>query len=334
MLYLNKIFFPVGIFALLCCAPLFPIQAAENWSLGVAPQTTLAQYQNSERRNTLFSYGLFLNADYLDSGGLKFGYNFTNVDPKAGYPDIEETSVSVSGRYVYYTDSLGGKLGIRLDWYDIESRNKLSSVSTVSLSKKGRSQSRTIEVVVTDKTNVGFVQIDFSNFSDTFYADIGYADSAYDYANNNEPDTASLPDNTIKQLTLTLGFAFNNRYDWLQSRGYYIRAQHPTSAGGELTNNAIEFKWRHWFKPNAPFNVHSSLVKWVFGKRLFAVDPDSYSVYSIADRQIGSIAAGADWDVGDRINFLLLVGYDRYENLGDENKYSSRYVYGGLNVKW
>jgi hypothetical protein len=128
--------------------------------------------------------------------------------------------------------------------------------------------------------------------------------------------------------------AFNDSYDLLQTRFYFIRLDHGDNTGGVDHSNALEFKWLHWFQPNAPLNINSSLVKLLAGKRLYPVDPDAATTYSISDLQTSSVAAGLDWKLGELSKIFLLIGYDHYDNPQINDTYSTRYIFGSLLFNW
>ncbi|KPJ92295.1 MAG: hypothetical protein AMJ53_09660 [Gammaproteobacteria bacterium SG8_11] len=311
-------------------AAMNPVSAANDWSLGISPQVLLMQYDDSTLRDNLRSFGLFATADYLDKGGLKLGYNFATVNGRANNPDVDESVWFLSGRYVHFSDTLTGKLGFRLDGYAVTDKTKIKSLSDES--GMGHNQGGSVIETLTDDIGVIYAQLDYMNYAEQLYADIGYASSDYNYEQSAE--FVSAQDNQVQQFTATGGFAFNNRYDWLQARLYFINLEHGNNTDGVNQSNAVEFKWLHWFKPNALLNIHSSFVKLLAGKRLFPVDPDSYTTYSIADMQTGSAAAGLEWKIGAQSKFFLLIGYDKFENLVIDDKYSATYVFGSVSLNW
>jgi len=309
-----------------------PVIAADSWTFGASPQLLVGQFNDSQQRDALSGYGVLLSADYLDKSGIKFGYNSQTVYGTAGFPDIEETSLYASGHYLHYSDFLGGKMGLRLDGYSIDDQSRFPA--TGGGTGMGKKPPRASSGTLTDTIKSLYGQLNYINFAGTFYADLGYARSTYDYENNVQTTLMSFRDNTVSQFTATAGFALNNRYDWLQSRAYFIRLEHGDNTAGVTQSNALELKWLHWFKPNSFLHTHSSIVKLVLGKRAFPVDPDAQTAYSIADLQTGSVAAGLNWVVSDQGKFLLLAGYDRYENPAIADKYSARYIFGSLSFKW
>jgi hypothetical protein len=325
-MFFSKIRLRSVLAALMSLISVNAVNAADSWTFGVTPQLLLGRYSDSQQRDSLTGYGVLLNADYLDKSGIYFGYSSQTVNGNSGFPDIQETSLYLSGRYTHYSDSFGGKLGVRMDGYNIDDQTDSSTTSGGTGKSMGKTQPGSSFFSLNDKTRVFYAQLDFMNFANTFYADLGYARSHYDYE--------TLQDNNVAQFTATAGFALNNRYDWLQSRGYFIRLEHGDNTAGVTQSNALELKWLHWFKPGFFLRTHSSIVKLVLGKRLFPVDPDAQTTYSIADLQTGSVAAGMDWKLWEQGTFLLLVGYDRYENPAIEDKYQSRYLFSSFSFKW
>ena len=307
-----------------------PAYAVDSWSMSVTPQVLAARYSDSTLRNSMLALGVFAKADYLEKGSLALGYNFTSVVGTAGNPDIDESSWYASGRYVRYSDTLAGKLGIRLDGYAIKDQTKIEQPGNDTGMGHNQGQGGSSVITLTDDVGVIYGQLDYVNYGDRFYADVGYARSEYDYELNAIPYL----DNTVQQFTTAAGLALNNHYDYLQTRIYLIRLKHGDNTNGMKQSNALEFKWLHWYKANALLNTHSSFIKVVTGKRLFPVDPDAAVTYSIADLQTTSASAGLDWKIGENGKLLFVVGYDRYENLNISDKYSQQYLYSSFALTW
>jgi hypothetical protein len=330
MYWLSTIFFSLA----LPIVTIHSARAAGNWTLGVTPQLLMTQYSGSEERDTMTAYGLFAKADYLDKGGLTLGYNFTSVNGKSQNPDIDEDAWYLSGRLIRYSDLLAGKLGLRLDGYDITDKYKISIATPAVIVRRRRPiPAGTTTATFTDNVSVVYAQLDYTNYGDRFYADIAYAASDYNY----DAD-AELRDNKVQQFTTTASMAFNNRYDLLQTRFYFIHLDHGDNTDGSTSSSAVEFKWLRWYKPNALLNINSSMVKLVTGKRLYPVDPDAAATYSISDVQTSSAAAGLDWKLGEQSKFFLLAGYDQYErpafNGEPSDKYSTLYLFGSVSLNW
>jgi len=303
-------------------------RGSDDWTIGITPQVLWMQYNDSVQRNTLLSYGLSAKADYLEKASLTVAYNITSVEGKTSYPDIDESAWYLSGRLVRYSDFMVGKLGLRVDGYSITDKTKFFEPGD-GAGNMGHGQSGN-STTYTDDVRAYYVQLDYTNYAERFYADFGYAYSDFQYQLNTPP----YQNNTVQQFTTAAGMAMNNRYDWVITRIYFIGLEHSENTGGIRNTASVEFKWLHWFKPNALFNVHSSLLKILAGKRLFAVDPDAAAAYSIADMQTSSVAGGLDWEIGEQSKLFILLGYDRYEDPRINNEYSARYVFSSVSINW
>jgi hypothetical protein len=302
--------------------------AGEIWSVKLTPQILLANYSGSERRDSMLSYGAFISADYLDSGGVTFGYNQTDVEGKNRTdPDIDESVFYISGKYHYFPGVLPGKLTFRLDAYSVEDKSTTTQTVGGGGGMGGRvitSSSSFIDDITAWQTLVAFI-----NYEQTYYLDLGYAYSSYDY----DADSG-LSDNTVYQFTPTVGFAWNERYDWLQARGYFIFLDHGDNTDDKSTSQAVEFKWTHWFEPDALLHLHNATATLLAGNRLFPIDPDAAAIYSVTDYQNSSASVALRWHPTEQTYVMLMGGYDRYTNLDINNDYSSFYGYANLSFNW
>lgn len=164
-------------------------------------------------------------------------------------------------------------------------------------------------------------QVSFLSFDKQLYLDMGYADSGY---------ARGLK---VKQLTPTVGFAFNQQSDWLQLRGYFIRSSERTRTQGEKNTKALEAKLIHYCI-DCLVNLDEVTASVLFGQRVFAVDGDSGSVYNLADIQRGAISLGGTWKLSGGWSAQLFGGVGRYENKTIDDKYDNRYVYLGVSKEW
>ncbi len=89
----------------------------------------------------------------------------------------------------------------------------------------------------TDNIIAGYAEISFIDYTEKYYFDLGYAVSSYNY-----DATDVSRDNDIQQFTPTVGMAFNEGYDWLQARGYFIQLQHGDNTNNQTSSNAIELQ--------------------------------------------------------------------------------------------
>ncbi|WP_455205851.1 hypothetical protein [Kaarinaea lacus] len=303
------------------------INAAESWTFTLTPQWLTANYKDSEQRDSMQNLGVFLQADYLDDGGITFGLNQNEVKGNNGNPDISETVFYASLHYHHFYDAVRGKLIFRVDGYLAEDKTEI----TIPGDNGGGMPNRTPDTIIsyTDDINAIDGRIAYTNFAESLYLDLGYAYSSYQY------DAQSpLLEQKIYQITPTLGFALNDRFEWLQVRGYFIQLDHGANSNGETDSAAVELKWTHYYGPQTFLNLHSSSLQAVAGDRLYAIDPDSASIYSISDKQTGSISMALNWRLDEKLKFMILFGYDEYQSLTIANSYNSQYFYANLSYKW
>ena len=316
--------------------------ASNSWTFAFIPQTWYGSYQDSLTRDAILSYGLFTSADYLEKGGVTFGYNRSSVSGKSGTadivgPDIEEAAVFLSGHYSAFPDALPGKLTFRLDGYSVEDKSTITETTVIpGGGMGGNDRVMSTSTTYTDNIVAGLFQISFSNYVETYYVDIGYAASSYDY------DAADvMRDNDVQQFTPTAGFAFNESSDWLQARAYIIRLQHGDNTNQKTSSNAVELQWTHWYQAQAFLGLDSIGINGVIGERISAVNPDAGEIYSLSDRQNSSISLVMSWQLDDSMELTALAGYDQYTdflaNESDtltEDDYSVFYGYINFSIQW
>lgn len=332
--------------------------AGDAWTMRALVQTALGSYSDSELRDSLSSSGIFLSGDYLEKAGFVIGYNHSEVDGKSsnpeGFASIDENALFLSAKMHRYPDRLPGKLTLRLDTHLIQNEVSSSGQSGTAITNlpvkngngpggqgaggnqgagdgqgKSPGQGGVIGSLGTssDTTiSVANPAIAFMNREKSFALDLGYAWSNYDYDDGDEFQT--------RQLTAGAGLAIFSQANWLQLRGYLIQLSDDEIAAGDADSAAIELKITHWFAPRGPLRLHRAGVTALAGERLLAVDPDAGAVFSLADKQTGSLAINAAWKLGEQTEFMLQFGYDKYENLQIDNDYSNRYIYLNLQRQW
>ena len=329
----------------LCCIGLWfssYCQASDTWSFEVIPQLWYGSYQDSLTRDSIFSYGFYTSAQYLERSGFTFGYNRSSVAGKAGTADVvgadvEETAIYLSGQYTFFTDALPGKISVRLDGYSLKDENTVTETTILpGGGMGGNDRVITASTTYTDNIAAGFVQISFTDPAEKYYLDIGYAISSYDY------DSADVArDNEVQQITPTAGLAFNAQHDWLQARAYIIRLQHGDNTNNQKNSDALEIQWTHWFDQPAPLGLDSVGLGALIGERISAVDPDAGEIYSLSDRQNNSVSLVMNWQPSEQLGISTVVGYDEYtdflvnesETLIDDN-YSIIYAYVNVSFVW
>jgi len=305
------------------------VVAEDDWQKTGILQTYFQSYSGPTNRQWTINAGAYLNYDYLESGGIGFGYNYTytKFDYKA---ELDEHIFNFSGHYNMYTDALPGKLILRLDAYvgkdtlryDIS--NPPAHTGGGGMGRRTSATSNTIS----ESADLSAVQpqLAFINYSKTVYLDLGYAYSEYDGAVTTKVD----------QVTPTFGLGWNESYDWMQIRGYFIQLNEPVGTFGDDRYESIELKYTHWFRdiPSSNSSIEYWRLTGLAGKRLFAVDSDAAVVYSTADTQTGSLSASVQWKFTGNAKLLGLVNYSRFENESTKDDYDSLLIYLNLQKLW
>ena len=304
--------------------------SAEDWYWKGSGQLLLKNYSGSTQLENLSGFGVFLTGDYLERGGFSIGYNFNQTNYKSGLSsglqENNENIIFLSGRANFHPDQLPGRLTLRLDGYAGNDEMSIRITTPIPGPMGGGSSQRTI--TMKDKFVVVNPIVSFLNYAKTFYADLGYAYSSYRFDDNTTDDI------DIVQWTPTLGFGFNRAYDWLQLRAYLIDLSASNQAGDKDTTSALEAKWTHWFPSSAPLNLHSARLTILAGERIYAVDSDACSLCNVPDLQTGAISIGAEWKPSEQTSVLLQGGYETYEDLLLNDRYSSTYLYVYLSRNW
>ena len=273
---------------------------ADDWS-GYADVSMIAgAYSGATTKNSSLGYGVNLQLDYLEWGGARVAgslLNISGVDSTVNYT-IEQQSVFASAYMNKYCDTFGGVFKFRFDVYQVDLKD---------------------EFTYQDNVRAYAPQLSFLNYQKTFYADLGYVQSTY--ANGLQVD----------QLTPTLGFAFNDGSDWLQTRGYLIQTSDAALAQGVSETQAVELKLTHWMAPGGMFS--QLFANALLGERVFAVDGDTTAVFSLADAQQGGGSLGLSW-VSSIVDGSLIISADSYINKTTNATYINSLAYINFSKSW
>jgi len=306
---------------------LMPISALANnsdWQSKAIVQGYFQNYTQSESREATYNFGVYLFADYLERFSLSAGYNYTYVDLTQN-TEVDENMFYLGGKYSWFSDAMSGKLSLVLDGYGGEYVTKTSTTSggggmggMGGMSRLTTSESTAVSVIQP--------QITFINFAKTFYLDIGYAFSKY--------DSGSTYDIDANQITPTIGWGWNNAFDWLQVRGYFINVDQQTQVFNDNNFTSAEIKYIHWFEEKQlPYFDNLRFILLV-GDRALAVDPDAKSVYSVSEKQTGAASIAGQWKLDQSLKFMLLVSYEQFENDLLSDQYDSWLIYGNFETQW
>ncbi len=260
--------------------------AESSWNYHLDIQGEAGAYNGSRFRNSIASTGVFVRADH-HKGGITLGYNHTRINFISAIRDINQDDWFVSGRLHFQPSLLAGKLSTRLDLYRINN-NDPSNFS--------------------DDVVVIAPQLSWIHQNQSLYLDIGYAHSIYRHNLN------------VNQLTPTIGFALNHRYDWIQLRSYLIHSSNSLRSQGKPETIAVEAKWTHYFGSNKPLGSLEYIKLGILaGERVFAVDGDAADVFNLSNTQKGTISLTTQWALTENQKLLFSASLSRYKNgfIGD-----------------
>lgn len=261
---------------------------AAPWTIRVTPQVSYVGYGGSKLRNAMISAGVYFDAQYLDRGGIAGGATYTHLNLKQGLPAINQAEEFLSGRLNFMPDSLPGRLSLRVDGHQINNND-------------ASNESNDVQALAP--------QVSFLNDTQSLYLDVGYAVSFY---GKSKIDNGSL---TVRQWTPTLGFGFNNKYDWVQLRLYDVNVSNPGRTL-HVHTDAVEIKLTHYLAPQSAWIPYWLTVGGLIGNRIYAVDNDTETVYNLADEQKGSGFLAAQWKLSEHYQATLSGGYQLYETRG------------------
>jgi len=274
------------------------------WIIDLLGYTQQTRYQDSTKRDNLATTGIFFTADYFGKTELKIGYSELQVNfiPGSGLLNIKENNAMLGGKYHLHSDN--GRFTLQIDAYSIEDESNFI-----------------------DKITIIYPTLSYLTNSRTFYIDVGYSESRY------RADISSIEDLDITQITASLGLSFNEQYDWVQVKAYYIT---PTQSNRLLDNekkSSLEFKWIHWYSSNM-FYIEKTIISLFGGERLYGVDSDTNSVFNLADTQTKSASISVQWKFGSFMRLMMSGGTTEYEDESINEIYTSKYAYLNVSTQW
>ena len=275
--------------------------AESSWNYRLDIQGEGGGYRGSLFRDYIAGGGVFVHADH-ERGGVTLGFSRTRINFKAGIGDIDQEEWFASGRLHTKTPILKGKFTTRLDFYRINNNDPGN---------------------YTDDVIIIAPQLSWMNQNRSFYLDIGYARSIY------------RRDLDVDQLTPTIGFAFNDGYDWIQLRSYLIKSSNSLRSQGKKETVAIDAKWTHYFGQDKPWGSLEYIRLGILaGERVFAVDGDIMDVFNLSNTQKGTLSLTSKWALTEKQKILLGVGLSRYKNGFVDDEYTLPIIYAGYSISF
>ncbi len=278
-----------------------PLYAGQEWDTKLDLQGLYGNISGSVLRDSTWNNGVFIRGDYLEKGGYTLGYNRTVVKYKGDVSNLSQNAFYGSIRMHLTPDSMPGRLTLRLDGHLVDNNDPTGN---------------------TDEGRIIMPEVSYLSADKNLYLDLGYTYSSYK------------GDLDLDQWTPTVGFGFNQQFDWIQLRGYFINSSNELRTQGNKDTAAIEAKWFHFFKPGAMLGVDKMQLTALAGDRVYAVDPDSASIYNLADVQTGGLSLGFNWKIPGNWEILLVGGNESYENQDIDDKYNTRFAYLDFSKKW
>ena len=128
----------------------------------------------------------------------------------------------------------------------------------------------------------------------------------------------------VHQLTPTIGATLSDE-DWIQLRAYLLKTSYAADGLDGDYNAALEVKLTHSFKKSNPQSKLNYLqLTTLLGRREYAVDPDTATVYDSEGVQTGGVTINSKWDVNSSNSIGLSTGYARYKTTNQS--YSSNFI--------
>jgi len=308
-----------GAMLVLCTAVSLQTQAAQGpWYSRGSVEGLLGNYSGSAERDDWGALRLLWQADYLERASVFVGYEYSHISFNPEFlghgqhgrwsgNSVNQNLFNAGYAHNATPDAVGGRFGLRLDGYVLTSEDEAGDSSSAWVIAP---------------------QVSWLNQSQSLYFDLGYAYSSY-------ADDPSAGDFDVSQLTPTVGFAASDDgHNWVQLRGYFVHSFETVATIGRSSTSAVEAKFTRNSREDGWLGIQRWRLGALVGSRMFAVDPDIRTVYSLTDEQGTSAFAGADWSLGESLNLMVTVGTESYSNAAISDDYRSNYVSLVLGATW
>lgn len=286
-----------------------PALAGDWWTVTITPEVVTGTYPGSPIRKSLNTTGAVLDLQYLERFGFAVGDTHLNLHYKENIPGLTQDAAYFSVRDMLTPDALPGTLTLRLDTYRITGNDPANE---------------------SDGATVYSPVISFLDYDEAYYFDFGYAYSKYGRSSIGNGDLS------LSQITPTLGFAFNEKQDWLQCRLYGIHSSNPVRSQNVSHTFGSEITLTHYITPDYFFIPNQVQFSAFVGERIYAVDNAALLVYNLGDIQKNSVFVQAEWYISDHADFVLNGGNFHFNTLFNNTNYSYRlnYIYAGINFRF
>lgn len=277
----------------------------KKWYMDTGLSAKGGSYKASQLRDNLYAGSLWLNAEYLDTFAMAVAYTGTTVNLRelgGGQFSLKQNAVAARLQYHQFSDSLRGKISYQLVTHVLDNNEPVSA---------------------RDSVTVLAPKIAYSNYAKTLTLGLEYTWSRYGDG-----------ELIMQQLMPAFGFGFNKRADFIRLRAYLIRSSNSRLSQGEDSLSAAALRWTHRFGPGGFIGIDSFFLDVLGGRRIFAVDNDTLTVYNLADVQQGSASLGLGWRPGENVDINVVGGLEKYQNRLISNDYDQPYIHVSLTMHW
>ena len=335
-------------------------QETSPWQLIGAANFSYSSFELAQIQDTQYETGLFLDAIRLNKTGGAIGY-IRQDQGLSNRDDIVNDILYLNGWYSGFPERVPGKVTLALNFYHGSESTRRSSGGGSSPGNpnpgntnpgntdpgntdpgnpdpgnpdpgnpnpRAANPSPVTVTSFTDSLTIVNPVLSFMNYSKSLYLDIAYAASDYDTSN------VTAGNLEVSQWSLAIGFSMNEQYDWLQLRLFDTDLSSDARTPGIDHTLSASLGWTHWLKSKRFFNMHSFTASLLAGERLYAVDHDVRKIYNLTDMQTGSLIVGANWKINNDINLHVYSGYERFEDVSNNDNYRSIFIYTGISKQW
>jgi hypothetical protein len=252
------------------------VDVPDAWRYNAGVQYTGANFKSSISRKSAPETGLTFDADNAQMGGVGGRLSRSVVNYNNGNPKLTQTNQHLSGRMYQRNNTSGGRIIYRLDYLHVDNTDSTR---------------------LTDDVKTWAPKIGLLTAEGNMFVDLEYAQSSYNGGLR------------VKQFAPSVGFAFNDSYDWINFKSYLIRNNIAARAMNNTSYNALAITWTHYFgQTNTQWMPASISVGVVLGSRMYAVDTTNGSISNLSHINRNGFNVGANWKITRDTNFSFYAG--------------------------
>jgi hypothetical protein len=265
----------------LCASNTANAQDAWQWRSSVT--ATTGQYSNAMALKSQQSWGLRLTGEKDQTWGWTVGLRSTDIAMQPNLPISSQRQIDglLSGFFHMHSVKIPGRWTLQLDAYRTTS-DAINSISS--------------EVYAISP------QMIWQSHSLPLKLDAHYAHSKYKISP------------VIDQFGLGVTYGFNAAKDWVQLRGNSHQNLTPERALGHQRLSSTEISYTHLFEAGSPWMPSTVTLGLKRGKKIFAIDPVSQTLYNLPMLNEGGESITTVWKLNPQTDLTLNWGQDRYRS--------------------